>query len=58
MTFSGCRTVGGGHQVGRGGDEAPPEREQGEDAGADSRQQDELQVARPADGERDRELPQ
>ena len=50
---SGCRTVRGGHQVCRGGDETPAEGEQGEDPGAHSCQQDQLQVARAAHGERD-----
>ena len=54
----GGRAVRGGHQVRGGGDEDAAEREQGEDPGADSGQQDELQVPRPADGERDGDLPQ
>ena len=56
LPFEGCRAVRGGHQVCRGGDETPPEGEQGEDTGADSGQQDQLQVPRSPHGQRDGDI--
>ena len=48
----------GGHGQRRGGDEAAAARQQGAHPGAHCRQQDQLQVTRAADGQRDRLLQQ
>ena len=56
VLLEGGRPVRGGHQVGGGGDEDAAEGQQGEDPGADSGQQDQLQVPRSPHGERDGDL--
>lgn len=55
---AGGRALRGRHGQRRGGDEAADPRQQGAHPGAHRRQQDQLQVTRPAHGQCDRVLQQ